>query len=143
MVNATDHNNHIEQNSPKISTSIQHTNQYVISSVNVNQHIDPTHQPIHQCISECKPTRWSNHGTIIRTGITCKKIPLQKSIEFAMALKLSTTRYKQKKQKYFPLKDHQLAENRILVFGLQRRKKKDKSQFVTKSVGIIVMIIFM
>ena len=65
MVNATDHNNHIEQNSPKISTSIQHTNQYVIASVNVNQHIDPTHQPIHQCISECKSTCWSNHGTII------------------------------------------------------------------------------
>ena len=28
-----------------------------------------------------------NHGTIIRTGTTCKKIPLQKSIEFGMALK--------------------------------------------------------
>ena len=28
-----------------------------------------------------------NHGTIIRTGITCKKIPLQNSIEFGMALK--------------------------------------------------------
>ena len=27
------------------------------------------------------------HGTIIRTGITCKKIPLQKSIEFGMVLK--------------------------------------------------------
>ena len=27
------------------------------------------------------------HGTIIRTGIKCKKIPLQKSIEFGMVLK--------------------------------------------------------
>ena len=36
-----------------------------------------------------------NHGTIIRTGITCKKIPLEKSIEFDMALKWSATRYKQ------------------------------------------------
>ena len=27
------------------------------------------------------------HGTIIRTEIICKKIPLQKSIEFGMALK--------------------------------------------------------
>ena len=25
------------------------------------------------------------HGTIIRTGIACKKIPLYKSIEFSMA----------------------------------------------------------
>ena len=30
---------------------------------------------------------WYYHRTIIRTGITCKKIPLQKSIEFGMALK--------------------------------------------------------
>ena len=29
----------------------------------------------------------SFHGTTIRTGITCKKIPLLKSIEFGMALK--------------------------------------------------------
>ena len=28
-----------------------------------------------------------DHGTIIRTGITCKKIPLEKSIEFGIALK--------------------------------------------------------
>ena len=31
-----------------------------------------------------------------RTGIKCKKIPLQKFIEFDMALKKSATRYKQK-----------------------------------------------
>ena len=37
----------------------------------------------------------SNHGTIMRTGITCKKIPLQKSIEFGMGLKQSATYYKQ------------------------------------------------
>ena len=36
------------------------------------------------------------HGAIIRTGITCKKIPLTKSIEFGMALKYSATRFKQK-----------------------------------------------
>ena len=55
------------------------------------------------------------HGTIIQTGITCKKIPLKKSIEFGMALKQSATRYKQKTDS---LLDHQLAENLILVFGL-------------------------
>ena len=38
----------------------------------------------------------SYHGTIIRTEITCKEIPLQVSIEFGMALKQSATRYKQK-----------------------------------------------
>ena len=37
-----------------------------------------------------------NHGTIIRTAISCGKIPLQKSIEFGMVLKYSATRYKQK-----------------------------------------------
>ena len=57
------------------------------------------------------------HGTIIRTGIKHKKIPLQRSIEFGMALKKSATRYKQK-QKHFSLPDLQLAENLILVFGL-------------------------
>ena len=36
------------------------------------------------------------HGAIIRTGITGKKIPLYKSIEFGMPLKESATRYKQK-----------------------------------------------
>ena len=29
----------------------------------------------------------SHHGTILRTGIACKKFPLEKSIEFDMALK--------------------------------------------------------
>ena len=36
------------------------------------------------------------HGTIMRTGITCKEIPLEKSIEFGMAFKKSATRYKQR-----------------------------------------------
>ena len=37
-----------------------------------------------------KKKKWndkSNHGTIIRTRMTCKKIPLQKSIEFSMPFK--------------------------------------------------------
>ena len=45
-----------------------------------------------------------------------------------------------KKQKYFLLPDHQLAENLILV--CKKGLKEDKSEFVTKSVGIIVTIIF-
>ena len=35
----------------------------------------------------------TNHATIVQTGVTCKKIPLQKSIEFGMALKQSATCY--------------------------------------------------
>ena len=52
----------------------------------------------------------SKHGTIIPTGITCKKILLQKSSELSMALKYSAARYKQIAEIF------QLAEN--LVLGL-------------------------
>ena len=35
------------------------------------------------------------------------------------------------------LPDHQLTENQILVFGLLKmKKKKDKSKYLTKYVGI-------
>ena len=62
----------------------------------------------------------------MQTGITRKKIPLWKSIEFSMFLKLSATRYKQETEtfpfttlgKHFSLPDHQLAEILILLFGL-------------------------
>ena len=37
------------------------------------------------------------YGTIIPTGITCKKIPLKKSVEFGIALKQS---YKQKTETF-------------------------------------------
>ena len=62
----------------------------------------------------------------MRTGITCKKIPLLKSIEFEITLKESAIRYKYgetKEQKYFLLPDHQLAENLILDFGSLKRTK--------------------
>ena len=60
------------------------------------------------------------------------------------ALPWSTARLAiNKKQKYSSLTDHQLAEKLILGFGVQEKTKKDKSKFVTKSVGIIVTIIFM
>ena len=49
-----------------------------------------------------------------------------------------------KRQKYFSLPDHQLAENQILVSGFcKKRQKDDKSEFVTNSVAIIVKIILM
>ena len=36
-----------------------------------------------------------NYGTVIQTGTACQKIPLQKSIEFAIALKDILTHFKQ------------------------------------------------
>ena len=42
----------------------------------------------------------------------------------------------------FSVPDYQLAENLILVFSFLKRQKRDKSEFVTKSVLIIVTIIF-
>ena len=54
------------------------------------------------------------HGTIIRTGITYKKIPLLNSAWILSRARLAIN----EKQKYFSLPDHQLAENLILVFDL-------------------------
>ena len=47
------------------------------------------------------------------------------------------------KQKYISLPDHQLAGNWILFLVCKKEQKVDKSKFVTKSVRIIVTIIFM
>ena len=44
--------------------------------------------------SKAKVKSYSNHGNIIRTGITCKKNFLLKSIEFSIPLKYSATCYK-------------------------------------------------
>ena len=54
---------------------------------------------IARLMSKCLWSGWK-HGTIIRTGITYKKILLKKSIEFSMALKESVTRYKQKTEMF-------------------------------------------
>ena len=48
-----------------------------------------------------------------------------------------------KKQKYFLLPDHQLAENVILVYDLEERTKKGQSEILTKSVKVIVGVMFM
>ena len=52
-------------------------------------------------------------------------------------MKKSATR-QNKKQKHFSLPDHQLVEYLILVF---ERTDRNKNEFVTKFVGIIVTII--
>ena len=41
-----------------------------------------------------------------------------------MPLKKSATHYINKKQKYFSLPDHQLAENLLFVFGFNERTNK-------------------
>ena len=74
-------------------------------------------------------------------------------IEFGIALKLSTSRYKLKTEMFLVTrpptsgksdsfekrKDNQRKKRK----KKKKKKKKRKSQFVTKSVGIIVMIFFM
>ena len=47
-----------------------------------------------------------------------------------------------KKQNYFWLEDHQLAEDLILVLVSMKGQKKDESKRVSKFVGIKVTIIF-
>ena len=64
-------------------------------------------------------TTWSNHGTIIRTGITCNRYLLN-SAYLSSRAQLAIN----KKQNYFSLPDHQLAENVILVFGFYKEAKK-------------------
>ena len=63
---------------------------------------------------------WFIHGTIIRAGTTCKKTLF--SIEFGIVLNKAGLAVN-KKQKYFSLPDHQLAENLILVFSFYERTK--------------------
>ena len=48
-------NNCIEQNIANISMPIQHTNQHVNASVNVDQHVNSTYEAIRQCISKRQP----------------------------------------------------------------------------------------
>ena len=62
----------------------------------------------------------------MRTGITCNKIPLQKSIEFDIPLKQSATRYKQK-QKDFLVPEQQLAESLTLVVGFYERTREGQN----------------
>ena len=77
-----------------------------------------------------------HHETIIRTGITAKKIPLYKFIEYGMILERDSYI---KKQKYFSLLDYQLRENFILGFGLsQKDNERDNSELVTKFVGMFI-----
>ena len=57
-----------------------------------------------------------NHGTIIQTTITCKKI-IYKSLLNLACLWSRARLAVNKNQRYFSLSDHQLAERLILAFG--------------------------
>ena len=63
------------------------------------------------------------HDTIIRAGMTCKKILLKKSLEFGIPPSRARLDIN-KKQDYFSLLDHQPAETLILVFDFYERTKK-------------------
>ena len=70
------------------------------------------------------------------------KILLQESIEFYIRLRQSETRYKQNTEKF--LVTRSVTSWKIdPCFGLyEREEKRDKSEFATKFVGVIVGIIF-
>ena len=58
-----------------------------------------------------------------------------------MALRYSAARYKQKNISRYQTIN--LLKTRFLFWVCKKGQKEDKSKFVTKSVGIIVTIIFM
>ena len=80
-----------------------------------------------------------NHESIKQTGIRHKKF-FYKSLLNSAYLRSRGRYISNKKQNYFSLPDHQLAENLIRIFGFYEKTKRDKNEFVTKFVGIIVTI---
>ena len=65
------------------------------------------------------------------------------SIEFGMTLKYSATRYKQKNKNISRYQITMLLKTWFLFLVCKKEQKEDKSEFVTKFVGIIVAILFM
>ena len=60
-----------------------------------------------------------------------------------MALKQSTTRYKQRKKQMFDVtRPTKLLKISFLFLVTKKGQKRDESEFVTKLVGIIVTINF-
>ena len=69
----------------------------------------------------------ADHGTVIREQITCKSTKSILNYESLLNLACYWSRAPlaiNKKQECFPLPDHQLAENLILVFGFYERAKQ-------------------
>ena len=65
-----------------------------------------------------------SYGTIIRTGIACKKNFLYKNLLNSAWIWSRARLAINKKQKYFLLPVHQLAEDLILVFGSKERANR-------------------
>ena len=59
-----------------------------------------------------------------------------------MALKKRATRYKQKNGNISRYQIPNLLKNWLLVLVCKKGQKENNIEFVTKSVGIIIMIIF-
>ena len=103
-----------------------------------------------------KTNNYSHHdegsfyfGTIIRTRITCKKIPLLKSIEFGITLKKSATHNKQKVKIFLATRPLTCSKLYFSSFFwgeeggggrggevYKKGQKEDKCEFITKSLGI-------
>ena len=93
--------NQVEQNKPNSMLIFLHYLCMVLSWFMNICHIShkcskKQHLSIKMPVFLSKSVSSLTHGSIIRTGIKCMKIPLQKSIQFGMALKQNTTQYKQK-----------------------------------------------
>ena len=83
--------------------------------------------------------QWFHHRTIIRTGITCKKIPLYLldlvwlRSRARLAINRNISRYQ----------TTNFLKTRFFFLVCKKGEKEYKSKFLTKCVGIIVAIIFM
>ena len=82
------------------------------------------------------------HRTITRIRIACKKIPLEKSMELVWLW--STARLALNRNRDISrYQTTSLLKTLLLFFVCKKGWREDKSEFVTKSVGIIVTDIFM
>ena len=60
-----------------------------------------------------------------------------------MALKYSANRYKQKAEIFLVTRQPTCSKPDSCFWFVKKGQKEDKSEFITKSVGIIVTVIFM
>ena len=92
----------------------------------IRYHLDPNYPYLlFEKSSFRKRSKYLATSILTRTGITCDKILFQKSFEFDMPSEKRTTRYKQI-----------IIHYQITNEGKQR----NKSEFVTKFVGLIITV---
>ena len=79
-----------------------------------------------------------DHGTIMQTEQHVQKF-LYKNLLSSVLLWSKACLTINKTQKYLSVPQHQLARNWILIFDFYQRTENNKSQFITKFIGIIFM----